>query len=107
MARSLLVATVSLLFLISVLCSTSSSAAQADPPVTLTETGDTVLLANGILTATLSKSSASVRRLKFKGFDMLNDGYYSMDGGANYRRPSGCRFEIKASTPALVDVAMT
>ena len=81
--------------------------AAAAPPVTLAEAGDSVTLSNQLVTATLSKSNASVRRLLFKGFDMLSDGYYSMDGGANYRRPSGCRFEIKANTPELADVAMT
>lgn len=81
-------------------------AATAAPDVTLTERGDEVTLANGLLSATLSKSKASVSALKFRGFDMLSSGYYSMDGGANYRNPSGCRFAVKTATPDLVDVGM-
>ena len=76
------------------------------PAVTLEEKGDNVVLANGLLTATLSKSKASVSSLRFRGFEMLRAGYYSMDGGEDYRSPSGCRFFVKAQTPDLVDVGM-
>lgn len=87
--------------------STAAQGAIADAPVTIAQSGDSVVLSNGVIAATISKSGASVKRLKFKGFDMLKDGYYSMDGGANYRRPAGCKFEVKVSSPALADIAMT
>ncbi len=37
---------------------------------------------------------------------MLRDGYFSMDGGRDYRAPSGCRFTIKTNTPDLIDIGM-
>ena len=38
------------------------------------------------LTATISKTGASVSSLRYKGHEMVtNNIYYSMDGGQNYR----------------------
>ncbi len=75
--------------------------------VTLEDGPRTVVLSNGIVSATISKSSASVSVLKFRGFDMLKSGYYSMDGGKDYRNPSGCKYYVKTQTPDLVDIGMT
>ncbi len=74
--------------------------------VTLQESGDVVTLANGLLTATISKSKARIEALQYRRWEMLRDGYFSMDGGRNYRAPSGCRFTIKTNTPDLIDIGM-
>ena len=80
--------------------------AVAPAQVGLTERGDSVVLANGLLTATLSKSTARVTSLRYRGVELARSGYYSMDGGENYRSPAGCRFFIQTNTPDLVDVGM-
>jgi rhamnogalacturonan endolyase len=82
-------------------------AADAQAPVTLEESGPNATLSNGVLTAVLSKSKASIAALRYRGFDMLRAGYYSMDGGRNYRTPANCRYKVKICTPDLVDVGMT
>lgn len=68
-----------------------------------TERGGGVVLSNGILTATISKS-AQVTSFKFRGFEMATTMYYSMDGGKNFRNPGGGRYFVKTQTPDLVDV---
>jgi rhamnogalacturonan endolyase len=80
--------------------------ARAGPGVTLEEVGDNVILANGILTATISRSKAQISSLRYRGREMLTSGYYSMDGGKNYRTPAGCRYAVKTQTPELVDIGM-
>jgi len=84
----------------------AAPAAQPGVDVTLLEKGDCVVLDNGVLAAALSKSMASVTSLRFRGFEMLTAGYYSMDGGWSYRTPAGCRFFVKSQTPDVVDVGM-
>lgn len=81
-------------------------AAPAAAPVTLADTGPEVTLSNGILTATITKSKAGISSLRFRDLDMLKSGYYSMDGGKNFRTPSGCRYTVKINTPDLVDIGM-
>ncbi len=81
-------------------------AASAATPVTLSDAGPEATLSNGTLTATISKSKASISSLRFRGFEMLKSGYYSMDGGKDFRTPSGCRYTVKVSTPDLIDIGM-
>lgn len=73
------------------------------PDVTLTHSGNNVVLANGILTATLTPG-AGISSFQYKGFEMASTMYYSMDGGANYRTPGGGDFFVKTQTPDLIDV---
>ncbi len=76
------------------------------PDVTLTDFGKAVTLANGILSATIVKSRAAITALQFRGYQMLNEGYYSMDGEPHYRVPARCNYWVKARTPELVDIGM-
>lgn len=86
------------------------AAAKAAPEVRLEDRGEQVVLDNGIIAATINKTSASVASLRFKGTEMISQSgrgpnvYFSMDGGANYRQPKGCVFAVKTAGPALVDV---
>lgn len=82
------------------------AADRAASDVTLQEEGDNVILANGILRAVISRSKARISSLRYRGFEMLTSGYYSMDGGKNYRTPANCRYLVKTRTPELVDVGM-
>ena len=55
--------------------------------VVLTDQGSTVTLANGNVTATITKSNAKVTSLIYQGHQMVNTSsngyiYFSMDGGA-------------------------
>ncbi|MGN6625039.1 MAG: polysaccharide lyase family protein [Tepidisphaeraceae bacterium] len=83
-----------------------AAAGPTQPDVTLKDNGATVELSNGLISATIVKDGASIRSMRFKGIDMLNDGYYSMDGGKNYRRPGHCIYSVKVNTPDMVDIAM-
>jgi rhamnogalacturonan endolyase len=77
--------------------------------VSLTDNGTTITLANGVITATITKSTAKVTSLLYNGFQMVNTAsngyiYFSMDGGASYEQPSGCSYSLKTQTDDLVDV---
>jgi rhamnogalacturonan endolyase len=76
------------------------------PNVTLTDSGKTVTLANGIISATIVKSRAAITSLQFRGYEMLQAGYYSMDGEPHYREPARCNYWVKTRTPDLVDIGM-
>jgi len=78
----------------------------AGPNVTLRDSGNTVALANGIIAATIVKSHAAITSLNFKGYEMLTEGYYSMDGPPRYRVPSRCVYWIKTWTPDMIDIGM-
>jgi len=71
--------------------------------VVLSKNGDEVVLSNGILAATISKK-AMITSLKFRGFEMASNIYYSMSGGPNFRVPSGGRYFVKVQTGDLVDI---
>lgn len=79
-------------------------------PVRLEEKGDLALLSNGIITATISKSGASIRSLRFRDTEFIRQhrggAYYSMDGGKSFRVPANCSFRIHQQTPELIDIAM-
>ena len=99
-----------LLARISPLIALTCAALAAGPPVTLTERGDAVVLANGALSATLSKTSATLRSLRFRGREFVRQdrggAYFSMDGGTSYRVPSRCTFKVTTRSDELIDVAM-
>lgn len=66
--------------------------------------GDLIVLDNGIVSATINKSGAHIKSYKYKGFEMLKDGYYSMDGGTGYTQPSHCEVFVKVNTAKLADI---
>jgi rhamnogalacturonan endolyase len=76
-------------------------------PVTFKDAGAEAVLDNGVIAVTLTKARAAVKSIRYRGHEMVRDGYYSMDGGANYRQPAGCVFEVVKNTPELVLVKMT
>jgi hypothetical protein len=76
------------------------------PGVTLTDSGKTVTLANGVISAAIVKSRAAITSLQFRGHKMLRAGYYSMDGPPIYRVPARCSFWVKSQTSELVDIGM-
>ena len=79
-------------------------------PVTLDERGDTAVLANGWVAATISKSGGSIRSLRFHNTEFVRQKrggvYFSMDGGSNYRTPSACAFSVRSRGDDMVDIAM-
>ena len=86
--------------------SIESSANDIDQPVTLREEGDTVILSNGKITAHLKKSRASLQALRYREFDMLKTGYYSMDGGSDFVTLKNCHYFVTTESEDLVDVGM-
>jgi rhamnogalacturonan endolyase len=78
----------------------------AGPAVTLKDSGNTVVLANGIISATILKSSATITSLKFKGYEMLAAGYYSMDGRNRYRIPEHCLYSVKTQSPDMINIGL-
>ena len=79
--------------------------------VTLTDSGTTVILANGQLTAVVVKSTAKISSLLHRGTQLVNTSssgqiYYSMDGGTAYRQPSGCVYTVRTNTTDMVDIGM-
>jgi len=73
--------------------------------VTLTDNGSFVTLANGILTAKITKSSAQVTSMVFLGKETVSGNiYFSMDGGSSYENPGNGGFWIKSYTTDRVDV---
>jgi rhamnogalacturonan endolyase len=79
--------------------------------VTLEEKEDLAVLSNGTINVTIGKSSASIKSLRFRDTEFIRQNrggaYFSMDGGKNFRVPSGCTFQVHHRTPDLIDIAMT
>ncbi|MBC7652616.1 MAG: hypothetical protein H7101_12800, partial [Deinococcales bacterium] len=91
-----------LLYFALLLCFFSQTFANKKAPaanVTVTDNGTTVVLNNGIIAATITKSTAAVETLSYNGYDMLTGGY---NGGQvywswnmpNYQNPSGCTYTL-------------
>lgn len=78
---------------------------RADTSSLFTDHGDYIVLDNGIISAKITKASARITSYKFKGVEVLKDGYYSMDGGKGYSNPNHCQVSVKKQTSNLVDVA--
>lgn len=73
--------------------------------VTLTASGSSVILANGVLSATISTNSAQVTSMTFGGRQMVSGNiYFSMDGSASYEQPGNGKYWIKTNTADRVDV---
>ncbi len=86
----------------------SACAAFAAEPVTLRDLGKSVVLSNGIIEATLSKSSSTITSMKLGRHEMVSPGkpvYYSMGGGKSYRQPTGAAYRVVKQTPDVIDVA--
>ena len=102
-----------LLPLLAMLCLAALTALANDPGggtngvganVTLTDNGTYVTLANGTLTAKITKSNAKVTSLLYRGREMVvGDIYFSMDGSSSYEQPAGGAFYLKASSGDMVD----
>ena len=76
--------------------------------VTLTTTGTTATLANGVVTAIIEKSTGKVTSYTLNGTQMLDTSgliYYSLDGGTSFDIPSGCVYSATASTTDMVDIS--
>src|SRR6188472_2420201 len=60
--------------------------------VTLADNGTSVVLANGIVTATIVKAQARITSLTYHGNQMVDPKglYWSMDGGKSYQNPVRC-----------------
>src|SRR5260370_33587471 len=74
----------------------------AGPDVSLRDNESTVVLDNGVVAATIVKTSARVASLLYQGFQMVatdRQVYFSMDGGSSYEQPSNCVYSIKIQTP--------
>ena len=76
------------------------------PDVRLMDSGADIVLANGLITATIVKSSATITSLKFQGYEMIRDGYYSMDGGKRFRVPHHCIYSLKTQRSEAVDIGL-
>jgi rhamnogalacturonan endolyase len=96
-----------LAYALTLLSAVTLSRAASGPDVTLSDSrNDRVVLSNGLITATIKPSAAAITALKFRGIDMLTAGYYSMDGGDDFRTPRNCIYTIKTRTPDMVDIGM-
>ncbi len=75
--------------------------------VTLTDQGDIVTLANGIVSATVLKAGARITSLLYHGTQMVDRKglYWSMDGGKTYQNPTRCAYHVVTQTPEMVDVS--
>lgn len=82
---------------------THAQGIEAKPPVY--EDHDTyITLDNGIVSAKIEKTSAHIRSYRYKGIEVLKDGYYSMDGKADYAQPNQCQVSVKTQNNRLIDV---
>lgn len=76
--------------------------ATAPNDVILTDNGTSVVLDNGIVKATITKTNASVTSLIYNGIDLIKGGYrggsiYWSWNMPNYQNPSGCTYSIITS----------
>lgn len=77
--------------------------------VTLTVSGGNVILANGVITATIATNNAQVTSMLFNGTQVIDTSgrsiYYSMDGGTSYENPGNCVFSVTTSNADIVDIS--
>ena len=79
--------------------------------VTLTQEGHRVVLANGIITATVDTASAAVVSLKYRGREMVSAAgrhariYFSLSGGTAYEQPAHCLYSVTQQRPDHVDIS--
>ena len=81
------------------------------PPVTLTERGRAVVLANGIVAVTIDVPSAAITSILYRRHEMVSTGgghrsiYFSREGGAAYENLPHCVGNIVTRTPDTVDIS--
>ena len=76
--------------------------------VTVSLSGATATLANGVITATIDTTSGTVTSYLFNGTQMLDTSghiYYSMDGGTSYENPGSCVYSVTTSNSSMVDIS--
>ena len=76
--------------------------------VTLSTSGSTATLANGVITATIDTTSGTVTSYLLNGTQMLDTSghiYYSMDGGTSYENPGNCVYSVTKSNTDIVDIS--
>ncbi|MBW4888754.1 hypothetical protein KXQ82_03475 [Mucilaginibacter sp. HMF5004] len=66
---------------------------------------DSIILNNGVVSVTLTKYDANIISYKYKGIQMLIDGYYSMDGKATMMHLKHCVVTVASETTDLIDVS--
>jgi rhamnogalacturonan endolyase len=77
--------------------------------VTLQQRDHGVVISNGIVTATIDPTSATVGSLEYDGHELVNSNgghrniYFSRDGGEDYERLAHCVGSIANQTPDMVD----
>ena len=93
-------------------CITRAAVARADvaAPVTLERHGKEVVLANGLVSATIDPSTAEVVGLRYHGHEMVSRAgrhrnlYFSRDGGSDYETPSHCVATVVSRSPEGFDL---
>ncbi|MFM2082266.1 MAG: hypothetical protein RL380_957 [Verrucomicrobiota bacterium] len=76
--------------------------------VTVTDNGSTVTLANGVLTATITKGSATITSLLYQGRQMVSGNiYFSVDGGTSYENPANGVYAVKTNTTDRADLGFS
>lgn len=85
-----------------------AAAAETGSPVELRDIGKSVVLSNGIIGATISKSASTITSINLGRHEMVSPGkpvYYSMGGGKSYRQPTGAAFRVVKQTPEIAEIA--
>lgn len=73
--------------------------------------GKNVVLANGIITATIDPKSAAILSLHYNGREMVSQKgrhktiYFFLYGDKGYDRLSSCVLSVKKRTPGMVDIS--
>ncbi len=79
--------------------------------VTLTDLGTKVVLDNGIIKATMEKTSSKLLSVVYNGVSVLQSvgnhsgAYYSWNGATGFGAPGNCVYSIKQKNANLVDVS--
>ncbi len=84
--------------------------AAVDAPVTVVETDDTFTLANGIVTANISRHSGNLTSLVYQGHEMLQEGNrqagYWSHNAARGRQETGVTIDPKANGGARAEISI-
>jgi rhamnogalacturonan endolyase len=85
------------------------ASALADAPVSISNSGKNVVLANGIVSVSINVSGAGIAAAKYGSHEMVSNSgrhqevYFSRDGGDTYERPDHCIGSVTAQSPELID----
>jgi rhamnogalacturonan endolyase len=97
--------------LLSAACANVPGGGKVGGPVTLTRSGDTDILSNGIVTATINTSTASILSMKYDGQEMVSQSgrhtriYFSLSGGASYEQPGHCVYSVTNQSSDHADIS--